>query len=116
MGNGVHFLSGDKVLFHSFSPEDSALVVKIKDLQMSIAVDAAEGDSVISVKRSIIVEPDVIVDVKGLTHVCLYAVGVLEVSPSDEGDDFITISATIGVPVSICARRLRSSVKAVVHG
>jgi hypothetical protein len=117
MSDSRHYLTGELVLKESWSPEHKALkMIPAESTQFQIELDQADGDSVTSYRRSVIVEPNTITDAKGLSSICLYAAGTLEISPSDEGNDFITIPASVGTVVAICARRVRSTVKAVMNG
>lgn len=109
-------LTGELILRTVYSEADDALKVTLASTNFAVALSHEENDSVIAVKRSVIIEAASTVDARGFSTICLYAAGTLEVSPSDSGEDFITITATIGQVVSICARRVRVSVKAVMNG
>lgn len=109
-------LTGELILRRVFNETDSSLNISLGSADFAVALSHEENDSVLVVKRSVIVEAASTVDARGFSTVCLYSAGVLEVSPSDSGEDFITISAPVGTVVQICARRVRSSVKAVMNG
>jgi hypothetical protein len=110
-------LTGELVLRESWSEVDKALkIIPAANTEFSIELSADDGDSVVAIKRSVVVEANTTVDAKGMQQICLYAAGTLSVSPSDSGEDFITIPATVGQVVSICARRVRVTAKAVMQG
>lgn len=109
-------LTGELILRAVYSEADEALKTTIANTNFAVALNHEENDSVFAVKRSVIVEASSTVDAKGYSSVCLYSAGTLEVSPSDSGEDFITVAAAVGAVVAICARRVRVSVKAVMNG
>lgn len=113
----AHYLSGELVLKNAWSVEDRALkIIPSANTEFSIELSHEDGDSVIAIKRSVILEANSTADAKGMSSICLYGEGTLSISPSDEGEDFITIPAAIGEVVDICARRVRVTVKAVMNG
>lgn len=117
MSDPRHYLTGEHVLKQSWSVEDEALkIIPAANTQFSIELSHEDGDSVIAIKRSTILEANSTADAKGMSSICLFAEGTLSISPSDEGEDFITIPAAIGQVVAICARRVRVTAKAVMNG
>lgn len=110
-------LTGELVLRNAWSETDEAIkIIPVAGTEFSIELDHEDGDSVVSVKRSVIIEANTTVDARGYDSICLYAAGTLSVSPSDSGEDFIAITAAVGATVPICARRVRVTVKAVMQG
>ena len=109
-------LTGELILRRVYEAVNESLKVTLASTDFAVALSHEENDSVIAVKRSVIVEANTTVDARGFTKVCLYAAGTLQVSPSDSGEDFITITASVGQTVDICARRVRVTAKAVMNG
>ena len=109
-------LSSELIMRHVYNEENESLDVTLANTNFAIAVSHEDNDSVYSVKRSVIVEANSTVDAKGFSSICLYGEGTLQVSPSDEGEDFIIIPANVGQVVQICARRVRVTAKAVMNG
>lgn len=109
-------MTGELILRRVYNESDESLNISLGSTDFAVALNHEENDSVFAVKRSVIIEAATTVDARGYSTVCLYSAGVLEVSPSDSGEDFITVSAAVGTVVQICARRVRCSVKAVMNG
>jgi hypothetical protein len=109
-------LTSELIFRQVHDPATDSLKVSLTGTNFAIAVSHLDNDSVYAVKRSVIVEANTTVDARGFSTICLYATGNLEVSPSDEGEDFITIPASVGQVVNICARRVRVGAKAVMNG
>jgi hypothetical protein len=97
-----HYLNSTQVLAEAWSVADNALkIIPAANTQFAVSLDAADGA----------------VSCVGMKTVCLYGVGAITVSPSDEGEDFFALSATELVPLAICARRIKitGAGKAVVQ-
>jgi hypothetical protein len=114
-----HYLNSTQVLAEAWSVADNALkIIPAANTQFAVSLDAADGDNVRTIPNSIsISESDGAVSCVGMKTVCLYGVGAITVSPSDEGEDFFALSATELVPLAICARRIKitGAGKAVVQ-
>lgn len=89
-----------------FDEESQANRVKMVDHEMAIELDAADGDSVIAVNESLVLQEG-IHSVAGMKTMCKYGSASLSVSPHDEGDEFYTITSVELIPKDICARRLK---------
>lgn len=110
------FLSEQRIAQLTFDPETNSMrTSQAVTTEFSVELSHVDGDSVFAVKRSLMLD-NTTVNAQGYSTICLYAAGTLEVSPSDSGEDFITIAQSVGQVVSICARRVRVSVKAVMNG
>jgi len=109
-------LTGELIMRRVYNENTESLDVTLASTDFAVALNHEENDSVFAVKRSVIINASTTVDARGYATICLYAAGTLEVSPSDSGEDFITIPASVGQVVNICARRVRVSAKAVMNG
>ena len=112
-----HYLGGDQVLAHAWSPDDDALKTVLNS-SFSISLSHNDGDSIHVVPASTKVsEADGASNCCGMSTVCLYGEGVVSVSPDDEGDVFFVLALEQLVPKALCARRIKivGSGKLVMH-
>lgn len=119
MSETKHYLTSDHVIMEAWDPEHEALkFIPSAGTEFGVELRAEDGDSVTAHKRSIIVEGVDPVSCVGLDKACLYGVGDMQVSPSDTGNDFVTITSTAMVVMDICARRIKitGTGKIVAHG
>jgi hypothetical protein len=104
-----HFLSGEMVLKEAWSVEDNAItIIPSGNTQFSVELSAADGDNVMTIPKGMILEQqDGAASCVGMKTVCLFGSGVVSVSPSDEGDDFVEVKLQNLAPATICARRIK---------
>lgn len=108
-------LTGELVLRSAYDQEKEALkTVPAEETQFAVSLDREEGDSVYSYAPTVALEPDTEYSAVGYRRICLYAVGTLEVSHTETGDNFQTIATTPLQVVEICAVRVKSSAAAVM--
>jgi hypothetical protein len=104
-----HYLNGTQILAEAFSVEDGALkFIPSANTQFAVSLDAADGDNVTTKPDNGVVSAESgAVSCVGMKTICLFGSGVVSVSPSDEGEDFVTLNLLELVPTSICARRVK---------
>jgi hypothetical protein len=91
-----------------FDEETESYKVKLIPTEMSIELDAADGDNIRVIPNgSKLNENDQIMSCVGMKTVCLYGEGIVSISPEDEGDEFYTLIITSLQPKEICARRIK---------
>ena len=89
-----------------FDEESDSNRVKLVETEMAIELSAEDGDSVLAVHTSLVLQEG-IHSVAGMKTLCLYGSATLSVSPHDEGEEFYSISPAETEPKTICARRLK---------
>lgn len=105
-------LDHNQAIKRAFNEEDSSLDVTVKNLEMSIELDAQDGDSVQTVKKSKVFksEPDVLsfeIDITLLEKVLIYTDGLVEVSP--DGETYINLGPSDRQPLEVLGTKLRIS-------
>jgi hypothetical protein len=104
-----HKLTGELVLRESFSQADNAIkTIPASNTSFSIELDAADGDNIETRPRGItVVQADGEVACVGMKTICLYGTGTVEVSPTDSGATFVTLTISDLTPITVCARRVK---------
>ena len=104
-------ISGEHVLRRAWSETDNAVrTVPASSTTFAIELDAADGDNILTKPDNNVVTTDTTVSVVGMKTLCLYGTcTTVEVSPQDSGGTFYTIIPTALTPMTICARRLRTT-------
>jgi hypothetical protein len=105
-----HTLTGELVLRESWSADDGAIqIIPAANTEFAIELSADDGDSVITIPKSVTVETGETVSAAGMKTLCMYGAATVEVSPDDSGATFYSVSVTALTPISICAKRVRVS-------
>lgn len=85
---------------------DAIRVVQVHDQEVSIEINAEDGDSVLALPKSVILSGES--DCKDLRSVCVYHRGSgslkLQVSPVDSGDVWATCASMAAGPEMACAK------------
>ena len=69
-----------------------------------------DGDNVLTKPDNAVISTNTTVSVVGMKTLCLYGtVTTLEISPVDSGNDWHVIVPTALTPMTICARRLKTT-------
>lgn len=105
-------LDHNQAIKRAFNEQESSLDVTLKNLEMSIELDAKDGDSVQTVKKSQVFksEGEVLefeVDITLLEKVQIYTDCLVEVSP--DGEMYITLGTNLNQPLNILGTKLKLS-------
>lgn len=94
-------LDQNQVLRHSFNDEEKSLDVTLKNLEMSIELDAADGDSVQVVKKSQVFKSEgpvteFEIDISLLEKVQVYANSAHNLEISPDGESYFSFGSNPG--------------------
>ena len=104
-------LTAEHVLREAWDEVNLAIkTVPAGSTTFAIELDAADGDNVLTKPDNAVISTNTTVSVVGMKTLCLYGtVTTLEISPVDSGNDWHVIVPTALTPMTICARRLKTT-------
>jgi hypothetical protein len=105
-------LDHNQVIKRSFNEQEDALDVTLKNLEMSIELDAHDGDSVQVAKKTQVFksEGEVLsfeIDIQMIDKVVVYTDGLLEISP--DGETYITLGTSDRQTLEVLGTKLKIS-------
>lgn len=98
-------LGSEHIIARSYDADNESLKVTL--LGAEIELNAKDGDSVLTLPETKVIDSEGVYDATGINKIAVYGPALISISPSVEGNTWFNVSTPQAQVVEICAMRIK---------